>query len=66
MVTADFLYFRLRKTDYSADDRAEVRRKAAAYLRDGKTVFLFFKHEDTPAGALYAEEMLSLNTGAAQ
>ena len=27
-------------------------------LGQDKTVFLFFKHEDSPAGALYAEEML--------
>jgi hypothetical protein len=28
-------------------------------LRDqGKDVYVFFKHEDTPAGALYAEELL--------
>jgi len=28
-------------------------------------VFLFFKHEDTPEGALYAEEILKANEKAA-
>jgi hypothetical protein len=32
--------------------------KTSELLAGGKSVFLFFKHEDTPEGALYAEEML--------
>ena len=27
-------------------------------LADGRDVYVFFKHEDTPAGAVYAEELL--------
>jgi hypothetical protein len=27
-------------------------------LNRGQDVYVFFKHEDTPAGALYAEELL--------
>lgn len=57
-VTADFVYFRLRKSDYSAEDRATVRRELEPLLSGGKTVFLYFKHEDSPDGALYAEEMI--------
>jgi uncharacterized protein YecE (DUF72 family) len=58
VITADFVYFRLRKAEYTAEERAEISRKAAEFRADGKNVFLFFKHEDTPAGALYAEELL--------
>jgi len=55
--TADFVYFRLRKPDYSADDRAAIADQARGMLARGKTVFLYFKHEDSPDGALYAEQI---------
>ena len=58
-VTADFVYFRLRKSDYSTADRAAIRNEVQPLLADGKTVFLYFKHEDSPEGALYAEELLT-------
>ena len=57
-VTADFVYFRLRKSDYSPEERSGIARKAKELLADGRDVYLFFKHEDDPAGALYAEELL--------
>ena len=56
--TADFTYFRLRKPDYPAEERKKIAETAQRMLSDGKDVFLFFKHEDTPEGAFYAEEML--------
>jgi uncharacterized protein YecE (DUF72 family) len=59
IVTADFVYFRLRKPEYTAEDRARIAASADELLASGKDVFLFFKHEDTPEGALYAEEMLT-------
>jgi uncharacterized protein YecE (DUF72 family) len=62
VVTSDFVYFRLRKPDYTPEDRREIAAKVAELRRDGKDVFLFFKHEDTPAGALYAEELLRSQT----
>src|SRR6266852_7424769 len=58
VVTAGFLYYRLRKPEYSAEDRKQIATTAQRMLADGKDVFLFFKHEDTPEGALYAEEIL--------
>jgi uncharacterized protein YecE (DUF72 family) len=58
MITSDFVYFRLRKPEYTAEERRAIAQKAAELRRDGKDLFLFFKHEDTPAGALYAEELL--------
>lgn len=58
VTTADFAYFRLRKAEYPGDERKQISdtiRKALAHQKD---VFVFFKHEDTPEGALYAEELL--------
>ena len=51
--TANFAYFRLRRTNYSEADiqQIEQRIKAAAGERD---VYAFFKHEETPEGALNA------------
>jgi uncharacterized protein YecE (DUF72 family) len=58
VITADFIYYRLRKPEYSPEDRKEIAAAADRFLGSGKDVFLFFKHEDTPEGALYAEEIL--------
>ena len=57
-ITADFAYFRLRKESYSPQERAELRARVDGLLAAGKDTFVFFKHEDSPAGALYAEELL--------
>jgi uncharacterized protein YecE (DUF72 family) len=59
VITAGFLYYRLRKPEYSAEDRKKIAASAERLLADGKDVFVFFKHEDTPEGALYAEELLT-------
>ena len=61
VITADFIYYRLRKPEYSPEDRKEIAAAADRFLGSGKDVFLFFKHEDTPEGALYAEEILTRN-----
>jgi uncharacterized protein YecE (DUF72 family) len=58
-ITADFVYFRLRKGDYSAPERADIGAKVTALREAGKDVYVFFKHEETPAGALYAEQLLA-------
>jgi uncharacterized protein YecE (DUF72 family) len=58
VVTADFVYLRLRKTAYDEADRVSIRGKVEGLLEAGQDVFLYFKHEDTPEGALYAEELL--------
>ena len=55
--TADFSYFRLRKQEYSASERKTVERKISDASERGD-VFVYFKHEDTPEGALYAEVLL--------
>jgi uncharacterized protein YecE (DUF72 family) len=58
VVTADFVYVRLRKEDYPAEERAAISARVRRLLAEGRDVYCFFKHEDTPAGALYAEELL--------
>ena len=60
VVTSDFVYSRLRMPEYSADDRKEIAGRVEQLLRDRRDVYVFFKHEDTPAGAIYAEELLKL------
>lgn len=58
VVTADFIYMRLRKPEYSKEERAAITAKVRKLVKKGKDVFVFFKHENTPDGALYAEELL--------
>ena len=58
VITADFVYYRLRKPDYTAEDIAAIAGRAQELLGQGKDLFLMFKHEDTPDGALHAEEVL--------
>jgi uncharacterized protein YecE (DUF72 family) len=59
VVTADFVYRRLRMPEYSPEERKRIAEASHKLLADGKDVFLFFKHEETPEGALYAEEILA-------
>lgn len=59
VITADFVYLRLRKPDYSESELAEIQKRVQQYLRNGYTTYAIFKHEDTPAGALYAERLLA-------
>ncbi len=58
VITADFVYSRLRKEDYSREERAEIAERVRGLLAQDRDAYVFFKHEDTPAGALYAEELL--------
>lgn len=56
--TADFAYLRLRKEDYSAKERNALTGEVADLAKKGD-VFVYFKHEDTPEGALHAEALLA-------
>jgi uncharacterized protein YecE (DUF72 family) len=58
VLTAPFVYARLRKPEYSAQERAEIAARAERFLAEGRDLYVYFKHEDDPAGALYAEELL--------
>jgi uncharacterized protein YecE (DUF72 family) len=56
--TADFFYLRLRKDAYSAKSLGEQMQSVADLGRRGE-VFAYFKHEETPEGALRAEALLA-------
>ncbi len=60
--TADFFYLRLRKDEYSAKSLREHVQKIADLGRRGG-VFAYFKHEETPQGALHAEAVLKETNG---
>ncbi len=55
--TTDFSYMRMRKEEYSAKVRRSLKRKVLNLAQKGE-VFVYFKHEETPEGALHAEELL--------
>lgn len=59
---APYRYLRLREPPYSEADLAGL----AARLRDvigvGADVYCYFRHEDDPRGALYAERLLELTS----
>jgi uncharacterized protein YecE (DUF72 family) len=57
VATADFRYLRLRKKAYSPAARKALAKTVSDAARTGD-VFVYFKHEDTPEGALYAEVLL--------
>ncbi|MGA2600756.1 MAG: DUF72 domain-containing protein [Bryobacteraceae bacterium] len=58
VVTANFVYSRLRKAEYTAQDREEIGNRVEQILDSGKDAYVFFKHEETPEGVLYAQELL--------
>jgi uncharacterized protein YecE (DUF72 family) len=58
VATADFYYARLRKPEYSPQERKQIAERLAGQLAAGRDVFVFYKHEESPAGALYARELL--------
>jgi len=58
VLTAAFVYSRLRKAEYSPEERQEIAERVRQLRAGGRDCYVFFKHEETPAGALYAEELL--------
>src|SRR5215468_1575229 len=58
VITGGFVYCRLRKSEYTAADLAAIKARVQGLVSGGKDVYVFFKHEETAAGALYAEEIL--------
>ena len=56
--TANFAYLRLRKQEYSAKERKTLEQRIAQLASRGD-VYVYFKHEDTPEGAIHAESLLS-------
>jgi uncharacterized protein YecE (DUF72 family) len=60
VITADFVYYRLRKPDYTEEDINAFAQRSRELLATGRNLYLMFKHEDTPQGALNAEKLLAL------
>jgi len=63
VITADFVYYRLRKPDYSEADVDAIAARSADLLAAGRDLYLMFKHEETPDGALNAEMVLQKAAG---
>ena len=58
VITADFVYYRLRKPEYTEADVEAFAGRARELLATGRDLYLMFKHEETPEGALNAEKLL--------
>jgi len=54
---ADFAYLRLRKEEYSAAEQQHIANTVSGLAKNGDA-YVYFKHEDTPEGALNAENLL--------
>lgn len=55
--TAAFSCYRLRKSEYSPSELAAIQSNLQSHAAQGD-VFAYFKHEETPEGALYAAGVL--------
>jgi len=64
VITADFVYYRLRKPSYTEQDVDAIAARAKDLLAGGRDLYLMFKHEETPEGALNAERLLQKTRGA--
>jgi uncharacterized protein YecE (DUF72 family) len=60
VITADFVYYRLRKPDYTEQDVSGFAERAKELLATGRDLYLMFKHEESPEGALNAERVIEL------
>src|SRR5436190_5142521 len=58
VITADFVYYRLRKPDYSEAAVDAFAKRSAELLQTGRDLYPMFKHEESPEGALNAELLL--------
>jgi uncharacterized protein YecE (DUF72 family) len=58
VITADFVYLRLRKPEYSESEMETFAWRARQYRTNGYSVYAIFKHEESPSGALNAESLL--------
>ena len=58
VTTADFNYYRFRKPNYPPEERQAMVERIQQHLAAGRDVFAYFKHEETPEGAIYARELL--------
>ena len=60
IITADFVYYRLRKPDYTDRGRGSFAGRARELLAGGRDLYVMFKHEESPESALNAERLVRL------
>jgi hypothetical protein len=58
VVTGPFVYYRFRKPSYTEEERGAMVARIREHLAAGRDVFAYFKHEETPEGALFAVDLL--------
>jgi uncharacterized protein YecE (DUF72 family) len=58
VVTGEFTYYRFRKPTYTGEERRTMVDRIQEHLAAGRNVYAYFKHEETPEGAMYARELL--------
>jgi uncharacterized protein YecE (DUF72 family) len=59
VATTNFVYYRFRKPNYPPEERQAMIERIHTHLDAARDVFAYFKHEDTPEGAIYARELLT-------
>jgi uncharacterized protein YecE (DUF72 family) len=59
VLTAGFVYVRLRREDYRAADLAGWRTRCHDWVAAGLDVYAYFKHEDAAKGPAYARALLA-------
>lgn len=62
--TANIVYYRFRKPTYTGEERSSMVGRIREHMAAGRDVYAYFKHEETPEGALYAVDMLREISGA--
>lgn len=58
VATGLFVYYRFRKPNYTPEERNSMIDRIGQHMAAGRDVFAYFKHEETPEGALFAVELL--------
>src|SRR6202045_3289157 len=56
VATGSFIYYRFRKPSYTEEERRSMIDRIGQHVAAGRDVYAYFKHEETPEGALYAVE----------
>jgi len=57
VATGPFVYYRFRKPSYTDEERQSMADRIREHLAAGRDVFAYFKHEETPEGALSALQL---------
>src|SRR5258708_13029543 len=58
VATGAFVYYRFRKPSYTSKYLSSMIDQIRVHIAAGRDVFAYFKHEETPEGALFAVDLL--------